>query len=92
MRLFKGLRYTAVGIFFAGILQVVQACSFRDEGAGILLLLLILNFCTGPVSEEPANVALPPLTIDTFTGGVNLGINIQGKAFPDVVVVPSKDS
>jgi len=47
-KIFRSIRYSSVGIFFAGIISVIQGCSIEREGALFAALLFLLNFCTGP--------------------------------------------
>ena len=45
--LFRAIRYSSVGVFFAGIISVLAGCSEREGVLGLLLLIL-LQFCSGP--------------------------------------------
>jgi len=39
-------------MFFAGIVGVLQACSLKQEGVGLVFLLFLLQFCSGPLEPE----------------------------------------
>lgn len=45
------LRYSGVGVFCAGLIAVIQGCSPEREGALFAVLLLMLNFCSGPAAD-----------------------------------------
>ncbi len=47
--LFRAIRYSSVGVFFAGIISVLAGCTEREGVLGILLLVL-LQFCSGPAA------------------------------------------
>jgi hypothetical protein len=79
MGIFRALRITAIGVFFSGVLQVIQACSLKQEGAIIVFLLFFLNFCSGPVSDAPTTP--PPIAIDTFTDVQSSGPKACGTGF-----------
>ena len=50
--LFRAIRYSAVGSFFAGIFLVIQGCTLEREGTLGVLLLILLQFCSGPVDTS----------------------------------------
>jgi len=62
--LWKAFRYSGVGTFCAGIVMVIQGCSLDREGALGLILLLLLQFCSGPVADmgEGGATATSPFT------------------------------
>jgi len=48
-RVWKAIRYSSIGSFFAGIVFVIQGCSIEREGVLGVILLLLLQFCSVPV-------------------------------------------
>jgi len=69
----KATRYGFIGVFLAGIVSVLAGCTAR-EGALGLVLLLLLQFCTGPMSEETASTgANAAALIVMFSAGVHDG-------------------
>jgi hypothetical protein len=49
--LWKAVRYSSIGVFFTGIVTVIQGCDAREAGLAAVLLFL-LQFCTGPISDD----------------------------------------
>jgi hypothetical protein len=44
---FKFIKYSSLGVFFSGIVAVIQGCSIK-EGAYLVVLLFLLQFCGTP--------------------------------------------
>jgi len=65
--LFRVVRYSGVGVFFAGILSVLAGCTEREGILGLLLLIL-LQFCSGPMEmEETGTGPLAGMQFTDFT-------------------------
>ncbi len=58
--LFRVFRLSAIGVFFAGIISVVQGCSLK-EGSLLAALLFLLNFCSLPDAETVSTPTCPPV-------------------------------
>ena len=54
---FQFIRYSTVGVFFAGIVSVLAGCTEREAGLGLVLLIL-LQFCSGPIDDGMDDGAL----------------------------------
>jgi len=89
-RVWKAIRYSSIGTFFAGIVFVIQGCTVEREGALAFILLFLLQFCSGPMEESTEMNTIPPMVLDPFTTvqfligtcdliGNNLGVS------PDIV-------
>jgi len=67
--LLRMIRYSSIGVFFAGIVSVLAGCTEREGILGIVLLIL-LQFCSGPVADtaviEPSPTGTLPI-LDLFT-------------------------
>ncbi len=72
-RVLQLIRHSAVGVFFAGVIGVLQGCSER-EGALFASLLLLLNFCTDP-ADTVSTPAPTAFTVDPFTTASTLVSN-----------------
>lgn len=70
-QVYRFIRYSSVGMFFAGIGTVLAGCTER-EGALFGALLLLLGFCTGPGDTPDApsgftgNICNTPLDVLEF--------------------------
>jgi len=74
------IKLSGVGIFCTGIIAVIQGCSVEREGALFAVLLLILNFCSGPMESGPMGEEPAPLPqIVMFSAGEHNG-NLAGTA------------
>jgi len=58
-RVFKAIRYSGLGVFFTGIITVIQGCSER-EGILFGILIFLLSFCSGPVADLPESTGGAP--------------------------------
>ena len=70
--LFRAIGYSSVGVFFAGIISVLAGCTEREGVLGLLLLIL-LQFCSGPVAEEGVplgTISDTPVSLDQFAASI----------------------
>lgn len=74
MRFLKAIRYSAIGVFFTGIIGVIQGCSVEREGALFAALLFLLSFCSGPADTGSTPVSTT-FTVDPFTTDSTLTSN-----------------
>lgn len=99
VKLLRGIRYSAVGVFFSGIVMVLQGCSIEREGALFAALLLLLSFCSGPAANMDGNGGPAGAVIfDNFTAttqqvldacetnaGVDVGVDIPNQGTHPVI-------
>ncbi len=73
--IFRVIRYSSVGVFFAGILSVLAGCTEREGILGLVLLIL-LQFCSGPVADtDPGPVPTGTMPIlDLFTAPASFSV------------------
>jgi hypothetical protein len=69
----RSLRVSSVGVFFAGIIGVIQGCSIEREGALFAALLFLLNFCSGPIEDMSGDTTGPQPIIIYDSGRVGNG-------------------
>ncbi len=94
--LWKAFRYSGVGTFCAGIVMVIQGCSLDREGALGLILLLLLQFCSGPVADlgdGDGGATTPPFTLMYYsTNGAVTGVqraNLDGTGSEILICAPA---
>jgi len=89
-RVWVALRYSGIGVFCVGIIGVIQGCSVEREGALFAVLLLLLNFCSGPVAEDVSPAApASPVAVVLYGAGVQDGI-FGGRAGADALCVTAR--
>jgi len=73
------IKLSGVGMFCTGIIAVIQGCSIQKEGVLAAVLLVLLQFCSGPGSEPMVE---PPCTfptcIEPFTVTQNISFICDG--------------
>jgi len=62
----KAVRYSGIGVFFSGIISVIQGCSFKEGGLAAMLLIL-LQFCSAPL-DNGTDTGPPPVIV-MFSAG-----------------------
>jgi len=70
-RFFKAIKYSSIGLFFAGIVFVIQGCTVEREGALGILLLLLLQFCTPMEIEEGVTFNVYAVNAADFNGNAD---------------------
>jgi len=68
-RVWKVLRYSSVGSFFAGLFFVIQGCSIEREGTLAFILLILMQFCSGPVMPAGDADTGAPITLNRIYWG-----------------------
>jgi len=67
-RVWKSIRYSAIGVFFAGIITTITSCTDSEQIAAILLILALFLAGGGEESTEGTGGATAsPVTIDGYT-------------------------
>jgi hypothetical protein len=72
-KILRSLRVSSVGVFFTGIIGVIQGCSIEREGAFFAALLFLLNFCSGPIEDMSEDATGPQPIIMYDSGRVGNG-------------------
>lgn len=80
----KTLRYSSIGIFCAGIVSVLQGCDIKEAGLAAVLMLL-LQFCSGPINPtDDGSTSQGPFIYWTTHRGDTIGrANLNGSNVDD---------
>jgi hypothetical protein len=84
-RAFRIIKLSSLGVFFTGLISIIQGCTSKEAGLAAALLFL-LQFCSGPVVDETPEAGSTLTLIGYDKATIPPGTN-NSSVFPRTCVV-----